>query len=185
MLKNIIVPVLAGLTFVLTPSASAPEWGPIVDGLRMSLSISPNEFGNKELVITIENTNPKDVYVLLGTMESPIPQKVGVIVTLPDGSKKYTFYLNSGGGISPGRQNVPRVIPMFSRSSFSMRTLLGGWAFKAPELRRVETLLSQTSSSIHAELVTEAVGTQSGDCFPMQIHWRGKLVSNTLRGPIR
>ena len=184
MTKIILLTVLAILVFSIAPVSFPSEWGPTVTDLRMSVSILPNEFGNKELIITIENTGPKDVYVLLGTMDFHVPQKVGVIVTLPDGSIKYAFYWDSGGGVAPGRLNIPRVVPMFPKSSFSVRTLLGGWAIKSPDLQRVETLLSQPSSSLHAELVTEAVGSQGGDCYPLQIHWHGKLVSNTIRGPI-
>ncbi len=173
------------LVFIAITQAStfSADWGKTVNELRMSIAIVPNDYGNQELVITVENVGPKDVYLWFGTMDMHFPEKIGVLVTLPDGSRKWAFYAGSGGGIAHGRMFVPRVLPMYPKSSYTLRTLLEGWAYHSPELRRVVGLLSQ-KASLRAELQTTGVSVPGRDCFPIQIHWSGKLVSNTIQFPL-
>ncbi len=79
------------------------------------------------------------------------------------------------------------IVPLLPKSTYSARTLLGGWAYEAPDLQRVESLLSQPASlqllfEVGMDPAKPAVKTDcSLDCFGAQIFWRGRLTSNVLR----
>lgn len=180
------------LEMLLTSSAltgEAAEWGPTVDGLRMSAAIVKNAVGYYELEWTIENTSLVDEKLLvLGKMGYRNAELITVIVTEPDGSRHAASNFGPRSGTAPSRE-LPMIVPLLPKSSYSIRTLLGGWAYYAPSLRRVESLLSQPATlqlqlQVGMDSKPSVKTDCSLDCFGLQIFWRGKLVSNLLRFPV-
>lgn len=175
------------------------DWGPAVDGLRMSAAIVPNEFGYRELVMTLQNTGFDVIWLPLSAMRFGESDSIHVIVTRPDGFRAGAFDPQSS---APRNESWEIPVPLLPKGSYAVRTLLGGWGFHAPELRRVEELLSE-NASLHLELRVGLIDPKRYriDCLPVpppprpgsqtqkvpadqQTFWRGMLVSNTLRFPL-
>jgi hypothetical protein len=159
----------------------------------MSVGISANEFGNKELVMTVENNGIEEICVPLPLLRFGEEQSPQVVLKLPDGAEKVAFY---EGGLHHVVGSLPGFgvsIPMQPKSSFSVRTLLAGWACYAPELRRLEELLKQPST-LHLRIqIRRGQFLQVNDCYgrprppngwPPETFWHGTLLSNTLRFPL-
>jgi hypothetical protein len=179
----------ATLTCLRSNDCEGAEWGPTVNGLRMSAAIAKNEFGNHELEWTIENTSQVDEkFLVLGKVGHRYAELVKVVITEADGSRHAGIFYDQRGGTALSRE-LPMIVPLLPKSKYSARTLLAGWAYTAPDLRRLETLLSQVAT-LHLQLDVGIDGKPdvrtdcSLDCFGLQIFWRGRLVSNTLRFPL-
>jgi hypothetical protein len=108
-------------------AAEAGEWGPTVDGLRMSAAIVKNEFGNSELEWTIENTSQVDeTFLVLGKMGYRNAELITVILTEPDGSRHSASNFGQRSGMAQGRE-LPIIVPLLQRAvTLSERCLADG-----------------------------------------------------------
>jgi hypothetical protein len=174
---------------LLASSAQAfgSVWGRVENGLRMSAAIAQNELGNNELEVTIENTTSQEILIVLGYMEYGFAETVHVVVKPQSGTEIAAFYLGSGGGLAHGR-DLPMVLPLLPKSSYTCRTLLGGWGYRRTALHRVEELLTQ-ESSLQVEFRNSAqqrvhYGILAAECYGSRPFWSGTLISNTLKLPL-
>ncbi len=171
----------------------AAEWGSMVNSLRMSVSISVNEVGNKELVMTVENSGMEEICVQLPLLRFGEEQGPVVVLGMLDGTKKVAFYEGGLHATESLSSFGIRSIPMQPKSSFSVRTLLAGWACYAPELRRLEELLKQPLTLRLRIQIRRGQFLEVNDCYgrprppngwPTGTFWHGTLLSNTLRFPL-
>jgi hypothetical protein len=103
----------------------------------MSAGIVKNEFGNHELQWTIENTSQVDEkFHVLGRAGHRHAELVEVLVTEADGSRHAGIFYGQRSGTALSRE-LPLIVPILPKSRYSARTLLAGWAYTAPDLRRI------------------------------------------------
>ncbi len=185
-MRPILICISMGMLLAV-PSAVAleREWGATVNGLRMSVGIVRNVHDGIprywELEWVIENTTPQEwFYLPLGTVGVGA-ESVRLIVSLPDGTERTATY---PGSVVAGQLD-PMIVPLLPESSYSSRTPISRWLYYAPDLHRLDELLSQ-SAALRTELNIDKYvrGFYLGNCYHARIFWTGTLVSNTLRLPL-
>ena len=169
-------------------AADTVKWGATVNGIRMRAAIMRNDFGNLALEWTIQNTTSDEIYLLLGSGIYKSAELLDGIVTESDGSEYTAQYLASGGGgAHSGPFPPPKIVLMLPKSSYSVQTLLGAWAYTTPQFRLVETLASQRGSLRLRLRVGEdnRYYSEMKQCYGVRRYWTGTLVSNSLQFPLR
>jgi hypothetical protein len=163
-------------------------WGPTENGLRMSTTIVRDDSGFDKLEVTIANTTSKEILIVLGRLQVRFAENIHVIVKPPNSPEVAAFYLNQyGGGVARGRE-LPMVMPMLPKSEYSVRTLLDGWGYNGPSIRRVADLLIQKSSlrvefrNTDDERTKNGIGTAV--CYGSRPFWNGTLISNVIEFPL-
>jgi hypothetical protein len=158
----------------------------------MSVRIAPNEFGNQELVMTIENNGLEEICVPFPILRFGEENAAQVVLTMADGTERTGFYIGARRGLNndPG---LSVSIPMQPKSSYTARTLLAGWGYYAPDLHRVEELLRRPGTLKLKVQIGRGQLPQEKNCYgvprppdgwPPGTFWHGTLFSNTLRFPL-
>ena len=152
--------------------ATGAEWGPSVNGLRMSLARE-----GENIVVTFENN--REMFLPLGrAVGSGSADFLRVDLIAPDGTRRQLQYIG-GSGIAPSRI-LPYIVPMMAGSLYSVRTPLRKWLFgtnykeiDAKVLRGAALQASiEASETLHLEYI---------DCYGLQMFWSGHAASNALR----
>ena len=177
---------LAAVTVIVlslsTELAYSAEWGLTSNELRSSITVVRGSDGEAELEWTVQNVSPKDFYLTIGKcMGTGTADQVRLIVRFPDGVERTAMYTNVV--LAPGRI-TPVIVPLLSNSAYTWKTKLRNWIYHAPDVRRVDQLLS-TPSSLRMELRIGKAGRAyyRGNCYPLDIFWTGILISNVMQLP--
>ena len=154
--------------------AIAMDWGPAVNGLRMSLAIE-----EKTVVMTFENMREdREMYLPLGRIVGiRHPEFAHLGLTLKDGTHRQLQHVG-GEGVAPGRL-LPYIVPMMPGSVYTVRTLLQDWRVGS-NLDRIEKDLSRGATLQASVVASESLHWEYVNCYGLQIFWSGRAVSNII-----
>lgn len=162
----------------------AQQWGPAVDGLRLSLSLSETSNpADPELDIALENVATNDMALDLGIMlangKYQLPNNIGLNITDSTGKVlKLNFFDRRFGAIS-GRID-DYAIPLRAGSTYILKMQLDQFYSGAAGIWGMK--LDAGSYDISAEFTgTDAKAVNSDDAdLRLMNFWTGKLSSNTV-----
>jgi hypothetical protein len=103
-------------------AADPVAWGPTMNGLRMSISVIPDDSGiGRQLQVTIQNVGGNDLLVPLGIINNTkaYADKLKLVLTTPDGKHPQVIFTGMPGVIS-GRLDA-LVVPLLSGASYTVR----------------------------------------------------------------
>jgi hypothetical protein len=155
--------------------AIAADWGPPVNGLRVSLAVEADT-----IVVTFENVGEnREMFLPLGrAVAVGRAEFTHLNLILPNGTSRQLQYIG-GSGVVPGRL-LPFIVPMMVGSIYSVRTPLQHWRLGA-NLDPIEPELSQ-GASLQAEILAgDSLQWEYVNCYGLQIFWSGRAVSNVVR----
>lgn len=159
-------------------SLDSLQWGAIVDGLQMSVSIADSrKVGVPELQFIIRNVGEKDAILNLGMMlangKVQLPDKVSFILTETNGkTRKFDFFDGRYPGVA-GRVDA-YIIPLRSGSMYGLK--IGLDKFYSSSTNEIRSQLPSGRYKIRAQF--EGDGAEVRDLLINS--WKGKLQSNTL-----
>ena len=169
--------------------AQRNEWGPTMDGLRLSLAVVPDGRGDVEIRVTVNYVGEKSLLLPFAfiTGERVSRHRLKLFVSAADG--EHTFSLDDPTIPLRGRFD-PLVIPMVSDSSYVLAVPLAAWTRGRTNQKELESLINR-NGLLWAELdCSWSTPTPLLACplygypNPNAITcWRGKLTSNELRLP--
>ena len=120
------IPVTAFTVLVVTvfsvAAADPVAWGPTMSGLRMSISVLPDDGGiGRQLQVTIQNVGGNDLLVPLGIINNTkaCADKLKFVLTMADGKHPRVIFTGMPGVIS-GRLDA-LVVPLLSGASYTFR----------------------------------------------------------------
>jgi hypothetical protein len=161
-----------------------PQWGPVVDGLKMSLSVKTNVTPtDPELDIAIQNMGTNDIALDLGIMlangKYQLPDNIGLNITDSLGKLlKLNFFDRRFGAI--GGRVDDYAIPLRAGSTYTLEVQLdqfwsgeaGIWGMKlGPGTYNISAELQGTNATI--------INSGTSDLRLMNF-WKGKLQSNSV-----
>jgi hypothetical protein len=152
--------------------ASAQDWGPPVNGLRIALAVD-----NEHVVVTLNNVREdREMFLPLGrTVGIGRAEFLHLELISPDGSRRHLEY-TGGSGLAPGRL-LPYIVPMMHGSTYSLKTPLRYWRVGAG-LRRIDADLARGASLQASLAAAESLQWQYVDCYGLRMFWSGRAVSN-------
>jgi hypothetical protein len=180
------IPVTAFTVLVLAvfpvTAADPVAWGPAVNGLRMSISLFPDESGiGRQLQVTIQNVGGNDLFVPLGIINNTkaYADKLKLVLTTADGKHPHVIFTGMPGVIS-GRLDA-LVVPLLSGASYIVRMPMDKY-YVLDASERLEKFCSR-SCELQVELKTKnIVCSPYGYPNPnMLACWQDSLPSNAIR----
>jgi hypothetical protein len=178
-------PVTAFTVFVVTvfpvTAADSVTWGPVVNGLRMSLSVVSGEPpSGRQLQVTIQNIGGNDLLVPLGIINNTkaYADKLKLVLTTPDGKHPRVIFTGMPGVIS-GRLDA-LVVPLLSGASYTVRMPMDKY-YVLDGSEKLEKFCSH-SCQLQVEMETKrVVCSQYGYPNPnMLTCWQDTLPSNAI-----
>ena len=184
------VTVLTVLVLAVFPVTAADPvaWGPVVSGLRMSISVVPDDSGiGRQLQVTIQNVGGNDLLVPLGIINNTKAHadKLKLVLTTADGKHPRVIFTGMPGVIS-GRLDA-LLVPLLSGASYTVRMPMD----KYYVLDGSEKLAVFCSRFCQTQVEME---TKNVVCSPygypnpnMLTCWQDTLLSNAIRigSPVR
>ena len=159
-------------------AAYPAEWGPPVNGLRLSLALE-----GEEAVVAFRNTAANQALLL------PLGQMLGGSLSLdlvrlhlvsPDGTRRRLQYVG-GPGVMTG-QILPYFVPLMPGSVYTVRTPLRHWRLGSG-LKRVEEDLARGAALQAGIEAPESLLWKFAQYYPVKKFWSGEAFSNVVRAP--
>jgi hypothetical protein len=175
--------VVAVLVAVIPGDAADPvNWGPTVNGLRMSVAIDGNA-ADAELRIVVKNMSDKPLLLPVGNiLNSRIPLlRFQLLVTTHDGKDEKVIFTGEPGVIS-GRLD-PLVVPMIPNASYAVQRQIARY-YVLDRSEKLQTIMLQPCQLRVEFEIQDATCTLYVFPNPTAIAcWQGKVVSNVLQLP--
>jgi hypothetical protein len=174
----------------MSHAADVNEWGPTVDGLRMSTAVVPDGHGDVRVRVTIHYAGDKPLLLPFAFISGDrvLGHRLRLFFSATDGQHTFDlvpFFLLSG-------RFDPLVIPMVPEASYALELPIAAWHTALLDEEQLGTLI-QHQGQLWAELdgkPRQTTLTPSVTCplygypNPNQIVcWEGKLTSNRLQFP--
>jgi hypothetical protein len=160
------------------------QWGPLADGLQLSLStVESARRDVPELQVAFRNAGDRDVTLNLGYMlangKEQVPDKIKLDFTDGEGkTRTFKFFDKQHGGIA-GRVD-DYVVPLRSGSMYTLRLTID--QFWCHETKEFELKLRPGRNQFTARF--EGAGTEGVNLdmpgMKLMNFWLGKVQSNTL-----
>jgi len=172
--------------FGFTPKnqiSTAPEYGPVVNGLQLSLSLDrSSKDGLPNFIIALHNVGKNDVIVNLGTIMGPFqsPDALHLLVKDDAGNiKELDFGDTRYSGVAGRLDNY--VVPLRIGSTYSLPLPYN--QFWSPKMKELPFKLSPGKYQATASFEGDGYKYHnSGDEWNAYANfiWKGKLQSNTI-----
>jgi hypothetical protein len=181
MAKSLFVAVAVLMPMIPGLSADPVNWGPTVDGVRMSVAIIGNGT-DADLQITVQNVGDRPLLLPVGTAygigDSEYILRFRAFVKTSDANDRTVVF--GSKRINGDFQFSPLAIQLIPNASYALATPLVKWH----ALDGSEGLKALRPSQLKVELDTTEAEC-SNPCSPSTILpcWRGKLLSNILQMP--
>ena len=172
-------------------AAEALEWGPLVDGLRMSVEVVPDSRGDVQVRVTINYVGDKPLLLPFAFAggDGISRHRLRLFVSTPDG--QHSFSLDSPAAALRGRFD-PLVIPMLPQASYVLELPAAAW-YRGFTNEQQLGILIQRQGQLWAELDCKYMQSTAIPSLPCPLYgspnpngivcWEGKLTSNKLRLP--
>lgn len=163
-------------------SAVTQAWGPSVQGLRISIAVSPANLSptGAEFLLALENTGDDDFVVNLGSMlangKAMLPTEIRLVLTNPAGRiQELEFATPPVAG-----QVEPFTVPLRRGSSYALRTSLKQYIIPATSNFNVK--LPSGRNRIAARFDGQGVESGSANIRDVALlnFWKGTAQSNTV-----
>jgi hypothetical protein len=171
--------------------AQTNEWGPAMDGLRMSLAVVPDDRSDVQIRVTVNYVGEKPLLLPFAFIsgERVSRHRLRLFVSAADG--EHTFGLDNPTIPLRGRFD-PLVIPMMSHGSYVLELPPAEWSGGLTNSKELE-LLIHGNGLLWAELDCKYIVSTATPPLACPLYgypnpnaitcWQGKLTSNKLRLP--
>ena len=181
----VLAAVMSSTVLPFLSGASGEEWGPASDGLRMSVSLSPEKPGaDRDLQVTIQNISGQDTLVSLGGRLAfwGCMERLRIVLATPNGIRHRVVCNAIAGGLG---EIGYLTVPLLAGASYTWRRSIKEYVVvEGPkEFRVLQRAIAQPGRltvelDIAGRVCREAKHPDYLEHVPC---WHGGLVSNSLR----
>ncbi len=170
-------------------AAQTNEWGPLVDGLRLSTALDLASSGSVQIRVTVNYIGEKPVLLpfMFVSGERISRHRLRLFVSVADG--EHAFSLDDPTIPLRGRFE-PLVVPMISHASYILELPISAWRSGFRNQQELETLIRRPGE-LWAELDCKYMASTAMPPLACPLYgypnpnavtcWQGKLISNRLR----